>query len=140
MIFSQLIVLINCCAVYNICYKRLKNKQPPKIRWLSSSPDGAVCLSSFSAAASPPQKKASSDSRIKLLKKFATIILLPDFNSFFWFFVQFVSFFYIKRLIPSLGVYQWTKCSVITWRMRIYFYLAYSSFFGLFGSPNGCPT
>ena len=31
MIFSQLIVLINCCAVYNICYKRLKNKQPPKI-------------------------------------------------------------------------------------------------------------
>ena len=46
MIFSQLIVLINCCAVYNICYKRLKNKQPPKIRWLSSSPDGAVCLSS----------------------------------------------------------------------------------------------
>jgi len=46
MIFSQLIVLINCCAVYNICYKRLKNKQPPKIRWLFYSPDGAVCLSS----------------------------------------------------------------------------------------------
>ena len=131
-------------------------KPPKKIGGLYSSPDGAVCLSSFSAAASPPQKKASSDSRIKLLKKFATILIplfqrggfflrkktgcLPNFNSFFWFFVQFVSFFYIKRLIPSLGVYQWTKCSEITWRMRIYFYLAYSSFFGLFGSPNGCPT
>ncbi len=47
MIFSQLIVLINWYVIYEICYKRLKNKQPPKkIGGLYSSPDGAVCLSS----------------------------------------------------------------------------------------------
>ena len=43
------------------------------------------------------------------------MVFLPDFDSVFWFFIEFVSFFYIKCLVESIHIDKRSESSVEPW-------------------------
>src|SRR5690606_577358 len=73
------------------------------------------------------------------LKRLGIIILLPDYNSVFFWFKHFVSFFYIESFVETVNVFKRSKCSEISRCMWVGFYLVDQSIFSHFGSPDGCP-